>query len=628
MLYLIASLVALALGPLLAIGARRYRSSAIVLDAFTLVVLGGLVVLHILPHALEGAGGFALLAALAAFALAGLAERSLRSGEFAAGGRVGRRLFFLLTLIGLGFHAIVDGLALTGAVVHGDHVHLPDGASHDNGGSIMALAVLLHRVPFAIGLWWIVAPLIGARIAILCMLVLGGGTVVGFAMGDTLLGGASPWSLALFEAVLCGTLMHVVLHADLPPPPRGASPWLIRGATLLGLGAGGAVVYAVEAGSGHSHGSANGPGIVSTFVGLALETAPALLIAYLAVGLAQGFVPQGFVRRATSGRPLGEALRGMAIGLPLPVCSCGVVPMYRDLVRQGASMAAGIAFLIATPELEFAAVLLTWQLLGAELAIARVAAAALLAIVVAVVLARIAQRRSAATAEHLENVLPPPPIGLGARLRTTVRAGFGEAVDETAAWILLGLGLAAFLTPLLDPGALAGFPSWLGVPVAALIGMPLYVCASGSTPLAAVLVAKGLSPGAAIAFLLTGPATNVTTFGVLARLHDRRIAIAFAALTLLGASIAGWTTDALVGSIALPAAAAFGHADGSLLQWICLALLAVVVLASLLRQGIRRFVGQIFDTPSLAELTGTGPRMPNCGPGDDHGHHHGHHHPH
>ncbi|MGA1608873.1 MAG: permease [Planctomycetota bacterium] len=198
-------------------------------------------------------------------------------------------------------------------------------------------------------------------------------------------------------------------------------------------------------------------------------------------------------------------------------------------------------------------------------------------------------------------------LGLGPRSRRARHTGLVEAVDETSAWILLGLGAAAFLTPLLDPTALAGVPSLVAVPAAALLGMPLYVCASGSTPLAAVLVAKGLSPGAAIAFLLTGPATNVTTFGVLSRLHDRRTAVAFATLMFLGASAAGLATDAL---LAPPASEVAGdssvhvHNHGTLLQWACTLVLAAVVAASLLRQGIRRYLGQLLDTPSLAELTG------------------------
>jgi uncharacterized membrane protein YraQ (UPF0718 family) len=598
MVYLLASLLALALGPFLATWARRFRPSTIAVDSFVLVVLGGLVLLHILPHALQATGLWALLIAAAGFFVTGSAERSLRSGAGAS--RVGRRLFFALALIGLGIHAVIDGMALIGAELPHDHA---PGESHDHG-SIWALAVLFHRVPFAISLWWIVAPLIGVRTAVLSMAVIAIGTVIGYGVGESFLATASPSTLGLFEALLCGTLLHVVLHADLPPAPAGAEPWLTRIATLVGLAGGLAVVSLVD--HGHAHGPADGHdhGMGATFLELALESAPALLLAYLAVGLAHAFLPSDILGKRRTGAGFGAALRGVAIGIPLPICSCGVVPMYRDLVRRGAGVAAGIAFLIATPELEFAAILLTWNLLGPDIAIARIATAALLALGVAVAVARFAP---ASEPSADEAPVDDRPSGLGPRLRRALHTGLVEAVDETSAWILLGLGVAAFLTPLLDPTALSGVSSLVAVPAAALLGMPLYVCASGSTPLAAVLVAKGLSPGAAIAFLLTGPATNVTTFGMLSRLHDRRTAAAFAVLMFVGASLAGLATDALLAATeaaAPPADAGHVHQDGTALQWGCLLLLAGIVAASLLRQGIRRYVGQLLDTPSLAELTG------------------------
>jgi hypothetical protein len=183
-------------------------------------------------------------------------------------------------------------------------------------------------------------------------------------------------------------------------------------------------------------------------------------------------------------------------------------------------------------------------------------------------------------------------------------------------------------------------PSLAAVPLAALIGMPVYVCASGSTPLAAVLVAHGLSPGAAIAFLLTGPATNVTTFGVLARLHGGATARTFAVTMFGGATAAGLAVDAILsGSFAAPAAGHVHHAL-STLELLAVGVLGLVILASILRQGVRRFLGQLFDTPTLAELTAphddhagkpnccSQPSPPASGHAHDHAHAHGHAHRH
>ncbi|MBK8976740.1 MAG: permease [Planctomycetes bacterium] len=627
MTYLLASLALLALGPFLAHLARRLRGTALVLDAFALVVLGGLVLLHILPHALLAGGLPALLAGTGAFWLTGAAERSLHTRRGGAANRFSRLAVPLLALLGLGFHAIVDGLALAGVdVVHDhatDHAH-----DHDGAPLLWAVAVLAHRLPVATSLWWIVAPLLGLRAAVTVVAVLAAGTLIGFVGGEPLLGSASPATIALFEAILSGTLLHVVLHADLPAAPRGASRLERSVATLLGLAAGLTVVRLVE--GGHAHGTAAGAGPTSgeIFVDLALDSAPALLVAYVGIGLLQTFLPPDLLRRATRGSPLGQALRGMAIGIPMPVCSCGVVPLYRDLVRRGSSPIAGLAFLVATPELELAAILLTLQLLGPELAIARVVSAAAVA-----VLASLAVARFARPAPHGAGRAPEraanDPAPAGARWRAALRHGFVEAVDETAPWLLVGLGAAALLTPHLDPAWLGSLPSAVAVPLAAAIGLPLYVCASGSTPLAAALIAGGLSPGAAIAFLLTGPATNVTTFGVLRDLHGRRTAVVFAIGVFVAATAFGLLSDVALAALdpdwtaPRPAFAhAHEHGPTAPLRSVALGIVALLFLASLLRRGPRRFLGGLFETPNMAAI-----RADAGGHGGDRrdrGHRHGH----
>lgn len=632
MTYLIATLLAVAAGPPLAGLARRLRATTIALDAFVLVVLGGLVLLHILPHAVEGAGIWSFAAAGAAFLLAGFAERGLHlhhhQHHHAQGGAgLTPKLIVLLALLGLFVHQLVDGVALAVADAEHDAAHA-GGEVHEHG-QVWALAVLLHSLPKSIALWWIVAPLLGLRSALTMLVLMLVGTLLGYAVGEPLLAAASPMSISLFEALLAGTLMHVVMHADLPLPPRGTSPLEQRAASLVGLAGGIAAVAWIEGGHAHSHAHGADGDPLEVFVHLAMESAPALLFAWFAIGMAQAFLPDQIAWLGRRGSSLSQALRGVLVGIPLPVCSCGVVPMYRDLVARGASVAGGIAFLVATPELEIAALLLTWQLLGGEFAAVRLIAAAVLALGAALFVARIAPRREPST-QGL-GAAASKPTGLGPRLRFALRAGFRESVDETAPWIVVGLGLAALLTPWLDPGALAGLPSVVAVPLAALIGMPLYVCASGSTPLAAVLIAKGLSPGAALAFLLTGPATNVTTFGVLSRLHDRRTAIAFAAAMFVGATGLGLLVDHWIERPAAATPAAEAHEHGAWFENLLLVALGLVVLASVLRQGVRRFLGQLFDTPPLAALTagdGTCCAHDPAGPGDAHAHAHDHAHGH
>ena len=126
----------------------------------------------------------------------------------------------------------------------------------------------------------------------------------------------------------------------------------------------------------------------------------------------------------------------------------------------------------------------------------------------------------------------------------------------------------------------------------ALLGFPAYVCASSATPLVATLVATGLSPGAAIAFLITGPATNATTFGVVAGLHGRGAAVNFA-LTLVGVAVAaGLVINFTFGAFAGPSLEALVEEAPGLLHQVSLFLLGVLFLSSVLRRGIRRFIGE------------------------------------
>ena len=207
--------------------------------------------------------------------------------------------------------------------------------------------------------------------------------------------------------------------------------------------------------------------------------------------------------------------RGTAFGLPLPICSCGVLPFYETLARAGVPSAAGVAFLVATPELGIDAVLISLPLLGADLTVARIVAAVLVSGAVALFVSTQIRQLPAEGAGSSQSAAARP---LRERLLSGLRFSLGELVDNTAPWIIFGLIIAAVVAPILDLSAFQDLPLGLDVLCMALLGMPIYVCASGATPLVAVLVLNGLSPGAGLAFLLTGPATNATTFGVLRRL--------------------------------------------------------------------------------------------------------------
>ncbi|MCA9623186.1 MAG: permease, partial [Myxococcales bacterium] len=553
------------------------------LDGFVLVSLLGLILLEIVPGAILQGGPIALVAVLVGVVVPPLVDRWFGDVHDAA-----HSTMLGLAMVGLALHAMLDGAAL----LTGDEQH----------GEWLALGVVLHRVPVGLTIWWAVRPSRGRKVAFAVVGLVALATVVGFFGSGPLLRRLPVAEMSLFQGLVAGSLLHVIFGHH----PRQLAEQIRRhgGAGTIGALVAMTGLFFVA----HSHPAPGMVGVLSAgdaFVALALESAPALVLAFAGGGLLHAFVNQRARRWLAGGGRLTQAGKGIAFGLPLPICSCGVLPIYRSLVTGGVPVAAALAFLVATPELGLDAVLITIPLLGAELAVARLVAASVVALVVGVLVSRGVAERDLAAEEDVPSAAPSPAERLG----TALRYGFGELPDHIGPWIVAGLALAALVEPLLRDDWLGSVPHGLDVPVAAALGLPGYVCASGATPLAAILMHKGLSAGGALAFLLTGPATNVTTFAVLSSLHGRRTALLFA-LAVTGSAVAlGYATNLWLGEH--PAIPLHEHAAAppGLLQMASLAAVALVFLGSLWRQGPRGFVGQLFG-------------------GGDHDHDHGHAHGH
>jgi len=572
MTYLAGAILALAVGPAVVALAGRRRTVIPFLDGFVVTAVSGLVFLHFVPAAVEE-GDFLLLGALIAGVVAPvLVERTVHD-------RKGRtdRWALVLGLSGLGIHTVFDGAALPGLQGGGD---LP-----------LGLAISLHRLPVGLVVWWLVRPHFGRVWGTAVLAGLMAATAVGYLGGEAVAHGVDATFLGLYQAAVGGSLVHVVFHGR----PSGREPTGPGDRRWEGAGAIGAlsilvgIVFtgpAVPDALGHD---ALGGFARRLFV-LTAESAPALLLAYLFAGLLNAFLPGTSIRWMSRGGSLSSATRGMAIGLPFPVCSCGVVPLYRTLVDRGAPPAAAMAFLVATPELGLDALLLSIPMLGPEMTVLRLVTAAMAALLTGWwVGGKLKARPPSDHALGEEQVRG----ATGARLRRALRTGLGTVVDHTAPWIVLGLGVAALAAPLLEGGWLGSLSPTGSVFLFALLGFPTYVCASSATPLVGTLLATGLSPGAAIAFLITGPATNLSTLGVVTGAHGRRAAATFAATLVSLAVSSGLAINGLVGTIAVPTLARLTEEPPGRLQGVALVLLILLFLASLLRRGVRGFLGEV-----------------------------------
>ena len=566
MLFLIAALAVLAAGPLLSEGPRGRSDFGPVLDGLVMAGIPGLIFLEFVPSAM-GRGEWSVLLALAAgLALPIAFERTTRR----AGGMI-HRWALLAGLTGIAIHAALDGAALA--------TLSPDAPLS------LPLAAVLHRLPVGAAVWWLVAREMDRRAAIGALIFLMAATVLGYGFGgEAASAAAGAGGVRLFQAAVGGSLVHVVMHqreAVRGPLDRRREGWgAVVAAVFL-------LTYFVVRMDAQMDGAG---GFLHRLYVLSAESAPALLLAYLCAGLLSAFLPQRSVRWMERGGGLSQAGRGMAIGLPFPICSCGVVPLYRSLIQRGAPPAAAMAFLVATPELGVDAIMLSIPLLGPQVTVLRLVTAALVALLVGW---WVGGRLKAAERAPESVSAPGEGPGTSRRLAAALRTGTGEVVDHTAPWILLGLGVAALVTPFLESGWLGSLPPVADVLLFALLGFPTYVCAASATPLVAAFLATGLSPGAGIAFLITGPATNISTLGLLSSLHGRRAAISFAAVMMTLAITAGVAVNTAFGALPVPSLAALTEELPSFLQQACLLLLAGLFLRSVVRRGLRSFVGEL-----------------------------------
>jgi len=295
------------------------------------------------------------------------------------------------------------------------------------------------------------------------------------------------------------------------------------------------------------------------------ETGPFLVFGLFLAGLLHVFVPARLVLRALGKKGFKGAVLGAVIGTPLPLCSCSVIPTAFALRRQGASLSSTVSFTIATPETDIDALMITMALLPLSFLGVRPLAAFILAIAVAMIVERFSTTPSEELKQELRkfSALPEANLagaegsrraaeicqicglmteaehrhGLLARGRAALKYAFGTFFNDIATWIVLGLALAAVIqislpSQTFNTGWWAAHPNFQ-VLLAVVFGIPLYSCATATTPLAAVLLAKGMNPGAALALLLAGPATNVGNVFAFHREFGRRITFVYYAALLL-----------------------------------------------------------------------------------------------
>ncbi|NKB35123.1 MAG: SO_0444 family Cu/Zn efflux transporter [Pseudomonadales bacterium] len=275
---------------------------------------------------------------------------------------------------------------------------------------------------------------------------------------------------------------------------------------------------------------------LTNFWNLVIESAPWLLIGYLLAGIINQVIPSSWVEKQLAKPGFVSIVKGAFIGAPLPLCSCGVIPTALAIRKAGASKGATSSFLVATPETGVDSISFSYAVLGPIFALMRPIGALTSAIIAGVLVNTFDKEDSVATEEvtasssccsnkqQEEQVIPP----LSERLISAVKYGYGRMISDTAKWLAIGLVAAAVITTLVPQSF---FLQWgdglMAMIIMVIVGLPMYICATASTPVAASLLFAGISPGAALVFMLTGPATNIATMGVIREQLGNRSLLAY-----------------------------------------------------------------------------------------------------
>ncbi|MBD5163939.1 MAG: SO_0444 family Cu/Zn efflux transporter [Bacteroidales bacterium] len=289
--------------------------------------------------------------------------------------------------------------------------------------------------------------------------------------------------------------------------------------------------------------------LIYSLLNILNEMSPYVLLGFLIAGIMHAFVSRRTFARHLSGKGFKSVLTSAAIGIPLPLCSCGVLPTAIAMRRNGASRAASTSFLISTPQTGVDSIAATWSLLGTAFAVIRPVAALVTALFGGVAVGR-TESDEAPEAEACTVVAEDEelPRGFWNKCKAALRYGYIDLVGSIGSWLVIGLIIAALITVYVPADFFSFLGGWpiLSMIAVLLIAVPMYVCATGSIPIAMSLMLKGLSPGTALVLLMAGPAANFASFTLISREMGRKAAIVYLASIVAGALAFGLAIDYLL----------------------------------------------------------------------------------
>ena len=337
---------------------------------------------------------------------------------------------------------------------------------------------------------------------------------------------------------------------------------------------------------------------------LVVEAAPYLLVGFAIAGVMKALLPDETVVKVLGAKGTSSVVKASLIGAPLPLCSCGVVPVVQSIHKQGASRGASISFLVSTPETGADSVAMTYAMMGWPLAVIRPVVAIVTAFLAGMLENRFgskddikeqssccARKNGTTESKDVDSVQVPNIIQ---KLLEGWKYAYVDLMKDISKNLLIGFFLGGLISSFIDVHFLEKYfsGSLLGMVGMVIFAIPLYICAAASTPVAAVFMMKGMSAGTALVFLMAGPATNIASLSVLSHIFGKR-SIALYLLVIIFCSVGfGFLTDWLISTFNLPVTGIGHHHEHSpgMISYVCAIILLLCIIFHTSKHYLFRFV--------------------------------------
>ena len=342
------------------------------------------------------------------------------------------------------------------------------------------------------------------------------------------------------------------------------------------------------------------------------EMAPYLLLGFLIAGILHVFVPRGFYRKYLSKDNRWAVLWAALLGVPLPLCSCGVIPTAIGLRNEKASKGAVASFLIATPQTGIDSILATFSLMGLGFAIIRPAAALVTGVCGGLLVNRFVPEDDAAVfSESACNV------EAGSKIWRVLKYAYFNMIQDIGGRLVIGLLVAALIQVAVPDDFFLNFGNrpLLQMLVILVVAIPMYICSTGSIPVAAALIMKGLSPGAALVMLMAGPAVNLASILVVRKAMGKLFTLIYLLVIVVFSVVIGLVVNAIGITVKPMAVVDPCCADAAMIpstfKLICAIVLTLLIIFALTMKLFERFTHKA-DVPDAAVYTVEGMHCSHC----------------